>query len=162
MLNKRLRVSQNAIRQRYAPHFAWVINEDVPWAPVRKSLSQSTVALVSTCGLYRSDTQLPFDAWNDLGDPSFREIHVDTPRDRLRITHTHYDHVYVAADINVALPIDHFQQMGETGTIGALHPWTYNFMGFLPEPQQLLSETAPLAARRLRSANVDLVFLTPC
>jgi D-proline reductase (dithiol) PrdB len=162
MLSKQLQTSQDAIRKRYASDFVWVNSTDVPWAQLAEPLSQSIFALVSTCGLYRGDTQLPFDAWSDLGDPSFREIHVGTPRDRLRIAHTHYDHAHVAADVNVALPINHFQALEAAGTIGALHPWTYSFMGFLPNPRQLVEETAPVVAQRLRSAGVDAAVLTPC
>jgi hypothetical protein len=120
------------------------------------------VALVSTCGLYRLDVQLPFDAWNDLGDPSYREIHVDTPRQRLRIAHSHYDHTQLSEDLNVALPLDHFTRLVEESVVGRLYPWLYSFMGYLPQPDQLLAETAPAVARRFKSDGVDAVFLTPC
>ncbi len=162
MLTGKLEAAQRGIQRRYDPHFAWVIHDSAPWAPVIKPLAQSTVALVSTCGLYRLDTQLPYDAWNDLGDPSFREIHVDTPRDRLRIAHSHYDPAHLSADLNVALPVDHFTRLVEEGTLGRLHPWMFSFMGYLPQPRQLLLETAPAVARRLAADGVDAAFLTPC
>ena len=162
MLSKQLQTSQTAIRKRYTSDFCWVINEDVPWTRPRAPLSQATLALISTCGLYRADTQLPFDAWNDLGDASFREIHLDTPRDRLRIAHTHYDNAHAVADTNVALPLDHLAALAAEGEIGAFYPLSYSFMGFLPNPRQLVEETAPQVARRLRSAGVDMALLTPC
>jgi len=162
VLSSKLQAAQARFRQRIYPHFAWVINETAPWTPVTRPLAQSCVALISTCGLYRVDTQVPFDAWNDLGDPSFREIHIDTPADRLRIAHTHYDHKHVAADMNVSLPVKHFRHLAETGQIGRLHPWMYSFMGYLPEPRQLIAETAPQVARRLAGEEVHVAFLTPC
>lgn len=162
MLSSKLEAVQTRFRQRWYPHFSWVINETTPWAPLAKPLAEATVALLSTCGVYRCDTQTPFDAWNSLGDPSFREIHIDTPADRLRIAHSHYEHKHVAADFNIALPIQHFQQLAESGAIGRLHPWAYSFMGYLPEPQQLIAETAPQVARRLAGEGVDAAFLTPC
>ena len=162
MLTSKLEAAQKNIQRRWDPHFAWICNETTPWAPVTKPLIESTVALVTTCGLYRADTHLPFDAWHTLGDPTFREIHIDTPPDRLRISHTHYDHAHLAADINVALPITHFAQLAAQGVIGRLYPWAYSFMGYLPEAHQLITETAPIAARRLKSDGVDAVFLTPC
>ncbi|MGQ9839449.1 MAG: glycine/sarcosine/betaine reductase selenoprotein B family protein [Anaerolineae bacterium] len=162
MLSSKLQAAQERFRQRIYPHFAWVINETAPWTPVTKPLAQSCIALLSTCGLYRADTQLPFDAWNVLGDPSFREIHVDTPADRLCIAHTHYDHKPVAADVEVSLPIKHFRHLAEAGVIGRLHPWAYSFMGYLPEPRQLITETAPQVARRLLNEGVDAAFLTSC
>jgi D-proline reductase (dithiol) PrdB len=106
--------------------------------------------------------QLPFDAWNDLGDPSFREIRIDTPPDRLRISHTHYNHQHVAADVNVAIPIAQLSQLVTLGVIGRLYPWVHSFMGYLPETRQLVGEFAPIVARRLRADGVDAVFLTPC
>lgn len=162
MLTSKLEAAQATIRRRYDPSFAWIINETAPWTPVTVPLEQSTVALLSTCGLYRVDTQAPFDAWNDLGDPSFREIHVGTPPDRLRIAHSHYDHAQVAGDLNVALPVAHFRRLVEEDRVGRLSPWAYSFMGYLPETQQLIHETAPQVALRLKADGADAAFLTPC
>jgi D-proline reductase (dithiol) PrdB len=162
MLTGKLEAAQKSIQRRYDPNFAWVLNDLAPWTPLTKPLAQSTVALLSTCGYYRADTQLPFGAWNDLGDPGFREIHIDTPPERLHIAHTHYDRTHTAADINVALPVVHFRQLVEEGVIGRIYPWLYSFMGYLPEPRQLVVETAPQVARRLAADGVDVAFLTPC
>lgn len=162
MPNSRLEAAQARIRQRWYPHFSWVTNDSAPWTPLTTPLAKATVAVLSTCGAYRFDTQLPFSAWDALGDPSFREIHADTPADRLRIAHTHYDHAHAAADLNVTLPIRHFQQLVEAGAIARLHPWAYSFMGYLPEPSQLIAETAPQVARRLAGEGIDAAFLTPC
>ena len=95
MLTAKLEAFQERIRERWYPHFTWLVNTEIPWTALPRPLSDSTVALVSTCGLYCLDSQLPFDAWNDAGDPSFREIHADTPADRLRISHSHYEHAQV-------------------------------------------------------------------
>jgi hypothetical protein len=162
VLTSKLEAAQKRIQRSDDPNFTWVIHTATPWSPLTVPLDQITIALVSTCGLYRLDTQAPFDAWNDLGDPSFREIHVDTPRDRLRIAHSHYDHTQLAADLNVALPMDHFRRLESEGVIGRLHPWMHSFMGYLPETRQLVTETAPALARRLAADRVDAVFLTPC
>jgi D-proline reductase (dithiol) PrdB len=162
MLTSKLEASQARIRERWYPGFTWHLNDAAPRAPLAKPLSEATVALLSTCGLYQLDAHAPFDAWNDLGDPSFREIHVDTPPDRLCIAHSHYDHHHVAQDPNVSLPISLFRQLAEQGVIGRLYPWAYSFMGYLPEPRQLIAETAPRVARRLRADGVDAAFLTPC
>lgn len=162
MLTSKLEAAQKGIQRRYDPNFAWVINDTAPWCVLSRPLPESTIALVTTCGLYRSDTQLPFDAWNDLGDPSFREIHIDTPTDRLRIAHSHYDQAQVVGDAAVCLPIAHFNELVATQAIGRLYPWTYSFMGYLPEPRQLITKTAPAVAGRLKSDGVDAVFLTPC
>ena len=162
MLTGKLEAAQTRIRERWYPHFAWLINREIPWTPPKRPLSESTVALLSTCGLYCLDSQLPFDASNDAGDPSFRAIHLDTPLDRVRVSHAHYDHAQVAADLNVALPVAHFQLLAEEGAIGRLYTWAYSFMGYLPEPFQLIHKTAPQVARRLAAEGVQAAFLTPC
>jgi hypothetical protein len=162
VLTAKLEAAQQRIRERWYPHFSWLVNTEVPWTSSGRLISESTMALLSTCGLYCLDHQVPFDAWNDAGDPSFREIHVDTPSDRLRISHSHYEHAQVATDLNVALPIVHFQRLVEEGVVGRLYPWSYSFMGYLPESFQLVRKTAPQVARRLASDGVEAAFLTPC
>jgi len=162
MLTSKLEIAQARIREHWYPGFAWLVNDSAPWAPLKKPLAEATLALLSTCGLYRMDTQVPFDAWNDLGDPSFREINVDTPPDRLRIAHAHYDHKHIAQDADVSLPITYFNQLVHQGVISRLYPWAYSFMGFLPAPHRLMAETAPQVAHRLAADGVDAAFLTPC
>jgi D-proline reductase (dithiol) PrdB len=162
VLTSKLEAAQANIREHWYPHFSWLINKEIPWTPPARPLGGSTVALVSTCGLYCLDSQLPFDAWNDAGDPSFREINVDTPVDRLRIAHSHYDHQQVSADLSVALPLAHFRQLVDEGAVARLHPWAYSFMGYLPESFQLINKTAPQVARRLAADGVHAAFLTPC
>jgi hypothetical protein len=162
LLTSKLEASQARIRERWYNHFTWLINDGAPWAELAVPLPEATVALISTCGLYDAHTQLPFDATNDLGDPSFRGIHIDTPPEHLRIAHTHYNHEQVENDIAVALPMAHFQHLAQDGRIGRLHPVAYSFMGYLPEPRQLVQETAPRLARRLAAEGVHAAFLTPC
>jgi D-proline reductase (dithiol) PrdB len=162
MLSSKLEASQARIRDLWYPHFTWRVNDSAPWSPLSRPLSQATVALLSTCGLYRYDQHVPFDAWNPLGDPSFREIHIDTPVERLGIAHSHYEHAYAETDPNVVLPILHFQQLAAQGSIGRLYPWAYSFMGYVPEPQLLITEFAPQIAQRLAADGVHAAFLTPC
>ncbi|MBA2537170.1 MAG: hypothetical protein H0V20_07040 [Actinobacteria bacterium] len=45
--------------------------------------------------------------------------------------------------------------------IGQLAQRSYSFMGYVPEPEPLLTESGPEVARRLCSDEVDLVLLVP-
>jgi D-proline reductase (dithiol) PrdB len=162
MLTSQLEAAQASIREKSYAHFAWLAFDSVPWSSLTRPLAGATVVLLSTCGLYRIDQQAPFDAWNDLGDPSFREIPVDTPADRLRIAHTHYDHQHAGPDPNAVLPMSHFRELVSEGVIGRLYPYAFSFMGYLPEPRQLMTEIAPQVAKRLAEDGVDAAFLTPC
>ena len=109
-------------------------------------------------------TQLPFDAWHDLGDPSFREIHVDTPPERLRIAHSHYDHEHISRcrsqRAHCRLPIS--AAWSNKGIIGRLFPWAYSFMGYLPQAGQLGRDGAGGGPRACKAEGADAAFLTPC
>ena len=75
--------------------------DEAPWAPFKKRLSESKVAVLTTGGIY-VEGQEPF---NTDGDWSFREIPLDTPLDQLRLAHTHYDTVGVADAVDALLAI---------------------------------------------------------
>lgn len=132
--------------------------ETAPWAPLRRPLREATVALVSTGGVYIEEQQ---EAYNTDGDPSYRVIPRDTPRERLGIAHTHYDTSGARRDINVVFPYERMRELEEEGVIGALAERCYGFMGFIPRPlvPALMQESAPEVARRLKDDGVDAVLI---
>ncbi len=133
-----------------------------PWTPLRKPLSQCTVALVTTAGVHlRSD--VPFDMVDKDGDPSFRAIARDTPLKQLCITHDYYDHRDADKDLNIVLPLTRLDELARDRVIGGVAAFHYSFMGHIDGPHipRLLLETAPDVARRLKSEQVDAVVLTP-
>jgi hypothetical protein len=162
MISERLKQSQEIVQRDFYPHFAWIENDAPPFQLPAKPVAQSRVAYITSCGLYRRDTQLPFDAHNHLGDPSFRELHSDTPPERLAIAHTHYRHEFAEQDYGVVIPFEHFRQLEAEGVIGEFYQWVYSFMGFLPEPAQFLRETVPTLTQRLKQDAVDAAIFTPC
>ena len=105
--------------------------------------------------------QPPFetDGPEQLGDWSFRAIPKDTPRDKINVSHLHYDLSGPREDINCVFPLDRFAEMEMDGTIGKLAETAYSFMGFIQRPDLLMAETAPEVALRLKNAGVDAVFL---
>ena len=61
-----------ALGERFAAGYRAERQEGgIPWAPVRKPLSSSTIALVTTAGVHHR-TQVPYDMNDRDGDPSFR------------------------------------------------------------------------------------------
>lgn len=129
------------------------------WTPLRRRLSACTVALVSTAGVHLR-SQEPFAVYAHEGDWSFRLIpgNVDT-RD-LTVTHTHYDTQDAGRDINVVFPLDRLRELAAEGVIGRVAPLHVGFMGFIPDPKELVGETAPAAAAELAAHGVDAVLLT--
>ncbi len=157
-----LQRTYNTTREKWDPQFEWVLNESSPWTPVRQPLAQTALALMSTCGAYRTGIDCPFDAANYYGDPSFKEIPIETPVTILGFAHTHYTHEHVSRDPNVAFPLDHLRALQAEGVIKHLVDPAISFSGFLPEPRQLVNDTAPAAARRLLAGGAQAALLVPC
>ncbi|TAK35586.1 MAG: hypothetical protein EPO21_05620 [Chloroflexota bacterium] len=58
-------------------------------------------------------------------------------------------------------PVWRLWELEERGIIGQLAVTNYSFMGYIPEPMHLVSDTAPEVAQDLREDGVDAVFLNP-
>jgi D-proline reductase (dithiol) PrdB len=157
-----LQRSYNVIRSRWDPNFEWVVNETAPWTPLRKPIARSILALVSTCGAYRKGIDCPFDAANFYGDPSFKEIPNATTPEKLDFAHTHYDHNQVSQDPRLAFPQKYLSEFAANGIIGSFADPSLSFSGYLPQPRQLVQDTAPAAAQRLLAAGAEAALLIPC
>lgn len=134
---------------------------EVPFAPLQKPLPQCRFSLITTGGVHRTDQQ-PFDMDDSRGDPTYRTIPADTPREQLMLTHNYYDHSDAARDLNILLPMALFRELATHQHIGSLAS-CYGFMGHIEPPhvETLLHETAPQVAGKLQQEQVDAVLLTP-
>ena len=157
-----LRRSYNKVRSTWDPNFEWVVNDRTPWTPLSHPLPQTALALIGTCGAYRRDVDCPFDAANYYGDPSFREIPIDTLTRDLSFAHTHYDRSHVEQDPDVGFPLTVLRELRAAGVIGRFVDPAIAFSGYLPQPKQLMAETAPAAAKRLVEAGATAALLVPC
>jgi len=135
-------------------------NDSIAWTPIRKSLAECTVALVSTAGVHLK-SQPVHDLRDPHGDPNFREIPGDTPASDIAVDHAHYDTTDANADPNCVFPIDRLHELVDMGIIGAVAPMHFGFMGFIPDGRLLRDTTAPIVAERLRDQGTDAVVLTP-
>ncbi|HUP21135.1 MAG TPA: glycine/sarcosine/betaine reductase selenoprotein B family protein [Gemmatimonadota bacterium] len=129
-----------------------------PWAPFGRRFSECRAAVVTTGGFHLPD-QPGFDC--DRGDPTFREIPGDVPLADLRISHTHYDTRDARADPNILLPLDRLRELVAEGALGSVAPTHYSLMGYIPQVEALVGETAPAIVRRMGREEVDLALLTP-
>lgn len=131
-------------------------------AKLGKPLSETRVALVTTAGL-RTPEQSGFDHSNKKGDSTFREIPASIQPQTLIESHRSYsfDHLGLAADTNLAFPLDRFRELEKRGVIGQLNRRHFSFMGSIVHPGKLIEETAPQVARMLREDGVEVAFLTP-
>ena len=146
------------VRRKAYPSFEWrTFAEPSPRHRLERPIEAARVALVATAGAFLPG-QAPFSLEHD-GDPSFREIPAGA--ETVRLAHVGYDVPRARRDPDVVFPLRLLRALAGDGAIGELAPRCYSFMGFVPAPQPLLSETGPEVARRLRADGVDLALLVP-
>ncbi len=133
----------------------------IPFAPLRRPISESRVALVTSAGLQLPDDE-PFEKVKG-GDFSFRIIPGDARVDALLCSHpsSAWDRDGVIRDANLALPLDRLREMEAAGEIGSVAPRHLSFQGSITAPGRLVAKTAPEGATLLQNDEVDLVLLTP-
>jgi len=136
--------------------------EDTFWADPPKDPFSVKVALVTTGGVHAKDDE-PFDMKDREGDPSYRAISSDTPRDELTITHNYYDHRDALKDPGVVFPLDVLVDMGKAGEVGSVNSLHYSFMGHVTGKHlpTLIEQSAPEVAAALRKDGVGAVLLSP-
>jgi D-proline reductase (dithiol) PrdB len=142
--------------------YQWRSVKPVPCAVLRKPLSASCVALVSTAGLVGPE-HAPFDLSTRGGDVTFRVIASGVDPQALTVWHRSeaFDRAALTRDRNVAFPIDRLREMAAGGVIGAVAPRHLSFMGSITAPGRLRKETAPHAASLLVDDRVDVALLVP-
>ena len=133
-----------------------------PGAQLRKPLSESKIAVVTSAAFYGAD-QEPFDPAVRGGDYSYREVPEDVTLETLRIGHKSdaFDHAGIEKDKNLALPLDRLRELKREGVIGEVAKRHYSLMGSITAPGRLVNITAPEIARKLTEDGVDGVLLTP-
>lgn len=142
--------------------YPWRRIDPVPWAELARPLAEARVALVSSAGLVPPD-QPPFDERVAGGDWSHRVLPADVALDSLVESHRSelFDHAGIAADRNLALPLDRLRELAAAGTIGEVAPRHVSIMGSLTAPGRLVRRTAPEVAELLRADGVDAAALVP-
>jgi D-proline reductase (dithiol) PrdB len=147
---------------------AWVERERpraIPWAPLRRPLAQSTIALVSSAGIaLKSDT--PFDQERERrdpwwGDPSFRVVPHGTRAAEVGLHHLHIDTRFGEEDLDVVLPMQRLAELARDGLVGGAARSHYSIMGYILRPRELEEVTAPAIASRMKEEGVDAAVLVP-
>jgi len=149
-------------REQYAAlgygTYRWVANPDTPpWAPLRKPLAESRVALVASGGIYVRGQV----AFHHHDDTSFRIVDADTPESELRVTHFAYDLTDARDDPSVVFPLATLRELARERTIGAVAPRAYSLMGGIYSARKVNDLLAPAIAERLLRDEVDLALFVP-
>jgi D-proline reductase (dithiol) PrdB len=150
------------ITRAFLKAYRWREIDPVPWSPLRRPLSETSVALVSTAGLVLP-SQEPFDDTVKGGDYTFRVIPRDIDPKTLIDTQRSksYDHSGIHEDVNLAFPMERLRELRDEGLIGEVASRHLSFMGSITAPGRLVRETAPAAARILAEDGVGAALLVP-
>jgi D-proline reductase (dithiol) PrdB len=142
--------------------YPWRRIDPVPWTPLKKSLTDSRLVLISSAGMIRTG-QKPFDQSIRGGDPSYRLIPSDTDASDLTEIHRSkvFDHTGIQRDPNLAFPLDRLREMSEEGCIGSLNQRHLSLMGSITAPGRLIKRTIPQVLPQLIQDGVDMAVLIP-
>ena len=105
------------------PAYHWARYDDVPFAPLRKPLAESRLALITTAAPFQAELadQGPGAAYNAAA--KFFQVYTEAvdPVPNLRISHLGYDRKHsTAEDLHTWLPIAGLCEAVEAGTLGEL------------------------------------------
>jgi len=142
--------------------------EDAPtWAPATARLAETTVALLTSAGLYARHTQAPFDlererrepAW---GDPTWRLLPRDLAAGDVGMAHLHLADADILADPDIVLPAGLLGELIAEGMVGAATPEHVSVMGYQEHGLAAWrDETAPAIVARLAQMGAGGVVLAP-
>lgn len=123
--------------------------------------AESRLVFITSAGAYLDSEQQPFDAANNLGDYSIREIPFKTPFQKIKYAHEHYDHAAVNEDPQVLLPLTHLQEMKSDGLIGENSENFISFMGYQPDVKRVVEELVPQILNAAGKTRADAALLVP-
>lgn len=147
---------------------AWIEREvakPIPWTPMRKPLSDSRVALISSAAVVLR-TDAPFDMEQERrrpwwGDPGWRVIPRGTQTGDVRLCHLHIERSFGEADLDCVMPLNRLEELAASGEVGEVAPSHYSFMGYLLQADEFLETSVTGMIERLKAEAVDVALLVP-
>jgi D-proline reductase (dithiol) PrdB len=127
------------------------------WQPVTKAVREARVALLTSAALRLADQE----AFIPREDLSYRRVPSAPQSGTVVIDHHSGIGTVPKRDPEIVFPRAALAALDSNGTIGALAPFHYSFMGGVREHERIESELAPALADELVKARVDLALLVP-
>ena len=135
----------------YSGEPRWAYDEG-PFTPLRKPLSESRLALVTSSGHFvQGHDPEPFGVKN---------MSREEATERLRVRHAGYDIRGAQADPNVTFPYERLLELERDSVIGELVSVAYSFVGACAQ-MRLLKRTGPDWVQMLQEQRVDAALLVP-
>ena len=148
------------INERY-PGSMITKSEFIPLARLAKPLKDSTVCLISSCGVHLKRDR-PMEVAHPLGDFSFRRVPSDARQPDRIIHQLKYPHDDADVDINVIFPIERLQDLAAEGVIGGLTRNFFSFIGYNMDPERFEATVAEGIARAVdEEERADVALLAP-
>jgi D-proline reductase (dithiol) PrdB len=150
--------------QGYEKEYNYAHNDDIPFTPLKKPLSESRVTLVTTASFILLDEEgRPLEERKILGTNELDVFTVpsDWPVERIVSTSEDHDRYQTEMkDINAFFPIRRMQEFLREGVFGSL---SKNFYRTLPNysHRKTTQVDGPEILRRCRKDQVDVALLTP-
>jgi hypothetical protein len=139
------------------PPRALAAPSNAAWCPLKKPLTESRLALLSSAALRLAD-QKPFIPREDT---SYRLVSSDPAAGEIIIDHHSGIGRVPRQDPEIVFPRSALQMLAKRGVIGALAPFHVSFMGGLRCHKEIETEIAPAISRELKRAEVDVALLAP-
>ncbi len=136
--------------------YRWVVNETVPFTPLKKPIAECKVAMISSGGLmYRDQPRFHRE------DSSYRRIPKNARRDELNVWHFGYPTHDAEQDPNCVFPLERLRELEAAGVIGELIDPVFSFMGGIYSTRKVRDELAPQIVGELQRAHADAFYLVP-
>jgi len=126
-------------------------------SPLRKSIEESTIGVLTSCGAQLTDDK-PLAETNDL---SYRLLHRSVPLSALKISHMTPSRKWALEDLNVAYPRDRLIELEAQGVFKKLAPNAISMVGSITLYSELLNEMAPRIKEEFDQQEVDLALVLP-
>jgi D-proline reductase (dithiol) PrdB len=136
--------------------YRWVVNESVPFTPLRKPIAECRIALISSGGImYRDQPRFHRE------DASYRRIPKNAQPSDLHIWHFGYPTADAEKDPNCVFPLERMRELEAASIIGDLVDPAFSFMGGVYSARKVRDELAPQIVDELKRAHADAFFLVP-
>ena len=141
-------------------NYPFVENSRTPFAPARRAITMTNLALIVSAGAYIDGTEA-FDTEAPDGDLSLREIPSEIELRDLRFAARGYDPQFVRQDANVQVPLARLREFVINRIIGQVAPAFWSFCGFIPNAAGFVEQTVPQLLDRLNRYDVQAALLIP-
>jgi D-proline reductase (dithiol) PrdB len=157
------RTRDDYLRQGYEKSYEWAHFAEVPFAPLRKPLSECRIGLLGT-----SEVAVRFDAAKGEVDPineeDFRGVYAipaRTPTEKLYSRTLSFDrNATHLDDVNAFYPVDRLREAVADGRIGSMPERIYGAYNNYSQ-RKVLTQEAPKALAYAREDGLDAIILVP-